>query len=143
MLNEHQLSVICKYVGYLQDVLYLNDWKIEVSPDESPESGAIGSIDPVEGRRLATLRLCEGFCDMDIADQTNTLCHELIHLHHIGATDIIRLDLLSELSQSSYNILIKSFKRQMEYCVDGLANAFSLLVKQIDYNDESKQLETE
>lgn len=141
-LTDKQADIICEYITYLRNQLFLKDWSIKLRLDEHSEEGTHASIEPFVGRKLAILRLCEGFCDLSIKDQTHTLCHELIHLHHIAASDIIRLDLLQELSQSTYNVLLNSFKRQMEYCVDGLADAFSLLVEQIDYNEESTSLET-
>lgn len=133
-MTEEQRSVILDYLAYLIEKLRLRDWTIRLSHDHPDNDECNAMIDPVVGRKLATIYLCKDFCSLSEQVQTHSLCHELIHLHHISATDIIRLDLPQQLSQAYYDLLWGTFKRQIEYCVDGLADAFSLLVSPINYN---------
>lgn len=137
MRTEHQQFVVFDYLSKLKCVLKLCDWTIDLS-DEFCDDECNAMIDPVCGRKLATLYLNKSFCDYSVEKQVHSLVHELIHLHHISATDIIRVDLPRHLSQSCYEILWSGFKRQIEYCVDGLADAVCSLVPPIDYNIKSE-----
>jgi len=135
--TEHQNKVLLDYIWQLKSELWLVDWTLVLSEESPSSEDTIAMVEPIIGRKRATIYLCSDFCDMSAKKQTHSLVHELIHLHHIPATDIIRLDVAKDLSQSTYDLLWGVFKRQMEYCVDGLADAFSRLVKEIDYTERS------
>lgn len=139
MRTEHQQKVLLDYIWYLRSELWLVDWTLRLSDENPQDDTAQAMVEPITGRKLAYIYLKKDFCEMSIKEQTHSLVHELIHLHHIPATDIIRLDVAKDLSQSTYDLLWGVFKRQMEYCVDGLADAFSRLVKEIDYTEKSKE----
>ena len=139
MRTDHQQRVLLDYLGYLRDLLCLSDWTLRLSDENPEEDTTLGMIEPLTGRKVAYIYLKDDFCDMSIEDQTHTLVHELIHLHHISATDIVRIDVEKVISRTAHHLLWGSFMRQMEYCVDGLADAFSRLVKEIDYTEKSKE----
>lgn len=134
-MNQFQENRVLEYLSYLKGVMYLNDWSLRLGKNPPKLKDAIAEVEPLEGRKVAYIRLFDGFFEMSEAEQTHSLVHELIHLHHIPATDIIRNDTAPALSQSTYDLLWSCFKRQMEYCVDGLADAFSKLVQEIHYNE--------
>lgn len=113
------------YVRRIADELSLRDWafRIEFEPPENAD--ALASIEPCEGRKLATLWVCKDFWDKSAEEQRHTIAHEMIHCHHAPASDLIRLDVLKHMGQATYDVLLAAYKRQMEYCVDGLADALA------------------
>lgn len=124
-MSEPRWDDLRAYARQLADLLHLKDWTIlfDQSPPENDD--AIASIDPCEGRKVATVHICSDFWEREADEQRQTITHELIHCHHDSASEIVRVDLVKHLSQQAYDILWGGYKRQMEYCVDGLADAIA------------------
>lgn len=56
----------------------------------------------------------------------NTITHELLHLHHVRITDIIRLGKYREtLGQNLYDQLEDQVKMESEYMVDALSTVIA------------------
>ena len=138
MRTEKQTKALLDYLLYLKSALCLVDWTLLLADEPPGNADALACVEPISGRKLATIRLCSDFCSMPADRQTHSLVHELVHLHHISATDIIRIEAASEMSQSTYYVLWSVFKRQMEYCVDGLADAITPMVAPINYGKGKK-----
>lgn len=115
-----------EYISWLRNQLGLRDWEIIMVyeiPDEEGDCNAIASIHPTDGRRRATLRLARDFRELDAEQQRNALIHELIHLHHRDATDIIRLTLPEALGGVAHHVLWENFRQQIELMVDNISVA--------------------
>lgn len=69
------------YVRRIADLIALKDWRIEIAEDEPSQSYAIANVEPIQGRRFATIRLSNGFFDDKPPSQRDTIIHELIHCH--------------------------------------------------------------
>jgi hypothetical protein len=120
---------IAKYLLDIQKRLRLIDWELFIHDDPPEEDGIAAKVDPTEGRKHAVLYFSSNFMSRDPEDQRGIIVHELLHLHHIPASDIIRLDLWDSrcISNDAYKIVFGAFKRQMEYCVDGITDAIAPL----------------
>jgi hypothetical protein len=108
----------------VRDRLGLRDWEVILSHEttaDNDDCDALASIHPTDGRRRAVLRLDRDFREFPPVEQRNALVHELTHLHHRDATDIIRLTLPVALGGVAYNILWENFRQQVELMVDNIA----------------------
>jgi hypothetical protein len=115
-------------VDRLKTVLRLADWTVEVQ-DDPADDDVVASINPVYGRKLATLYLCADWDERPEGEQRHTLVHELIHCHFAVPGDMVRLDLLRHLGQATYEVFWAAFRREVEFAVDGLADAFAPLIE--------------
>lgn len=123
-MKKRDRKVLAGYVRWMANELGLRDWSFKLVYDHEDDD-AYATCDPCIGRRFATITFRSDFRDLEPDDQRECVVHELIHCHHIGATDIIRLDLLKPLGQETYDVLLAGFKRQIEYMTDGLASAIA------------------
>lgn len=111
------------YIRRLADLMGLQRWDVYVSVKPSRKD-ALATVDPVQGRAVASVRIARDFHACSTADQVNTLVHELIHLIHRDQTDIIRVataggEVLG--TQATYDLLWSTVKLATEVMVDHLA----------------------
>lgn len=127
-------KALLEYIRSTADLLCLRDWTFEVDCDPvDDEDRAVATCWPSEGRRVATIAFAKDFREKSREEQRHAVVHELLHCHHAAAADIVRLDLIKQLSQSTYDVLWFGFKRQIEYMVDALADAFAPMVPFIEW----------
>lgn len=111
------------YLRRLADLMGLQRWDVYVSVKPSRKD-TLATVDPVQGRAVASVRIARDFHAGSTADQVNTLVHELIHLIHRDQTDIIRVATTSgEVlgTQATYDLLWSTVKLATEVMVDHLA----------------------
>lgn len=112
------------WVADVRAHLLLAHWRIDI-PDEWPPEGdeVIAGINPCDGRYVATIRFGPSFWNRSPDEQRATLVHELLHLHHVRLTDVIRLgDWREQIGQAVYDGVYSSVKREAEYMVDALTS---------------------
>jgi hypothetical protein len=105
------------YVRELADLLALKDWQVVVS-EEKPDGDAIASVNCCDGRKLATVKLSEGFFSDSIEDQRQTITHELIHCHLAPFWEAVKRKARHD----------ETLVMLMEYSVDGIADAVGPLL---------------
>ncbi len=116
-----------RYIRHIANRLGLRDWYLFL--DHKPaDDCCTATIEAIEGRKHADIKKKKNWQDLSVDVQRHAIVHEMIHLHFISTKDIIRLDLLRHMSQSAYDVMWDGFKRQMEYGVDGLADAIAPLL---------------
>jgi hypothetical protein len=106
------------YVCDLKNHLHLRDWQIAISEEQPAGDNSIASIEPIYGRKFATLRMSEGFLNDPPSEQTHTLIHELLHCHLAPLQRLIEAN----------NEMTPGYKMAIEYAVDGLADAIAPLL---------------
>lgn len=116
-----------RYIRHMANQLGLRDWTLTLETSGCPDD-ALACVTPTEGRKLAIIRLCDDWLDLTADDQRHCIAHELIHCHFDSADNIVRLDARPQMSQSAYDVMLAGFVRQMEYGVDGLADAIAPLL---------------
>ena len=117
------LADVNAYLRRLADLMGLQRWDVYVSVKPSRKD-TLATVDPVQGRAVASVRIARDFHAESTADQVNTLVHELIHLIHRDQTDIIRVattdgEVLG--TQATYDLLWSTVKLATEVMVDHLA----------------------
>ena len=117
------LADVDTYLRRLADLMGLQRWDVYVAVKPSRKD-ALATVDPVQGRAVASVRIARDFHAGSTADQVNTLVHELIHLIHRDQTDIIRVatadgEVLG--TQATYDLLWSTVKLATEVMVDHLA----------------------
>ena len=113
------------------DRLGLDHWQIRVVAHDGDIPGhddADGRVEPVDGRWVATIHLAGHIWD-DPTDARVTLAHELLHLAHRDATDVIRLTLPPLLADSTYTAVWETFRQAVELGVDRLAREVAALLE--------------
>jgi hypothetical protein len=125
-LSKARRAAVHEYVESIRRELYLQHWEIEI-PDEYPDdTDAIAEIDPCEGRYIAVLRFGESFWGKSREGIRAAIVHELLHLHHVRLTDMIRSgDYRQELGERLYRHLYGELKREAEYMVDALTTVIA------------------
>ena len=108
---------LLEYIGKLQAAMALQDWTIGVS-EEVPDVDCNATIEPVCGRKLATISLAEDFDILSPEVQRHCIVHELIHCHLAQVTH------LGELMSEPTCI----WRSIIEYTTDGLADAIAPLL---------------
>ena len=131
-MKKKDRKALARYVRWAANELGLRDWTVEVRAGGCEER-AFASVDPTEGRRYAVITFCDEFRQLTLDEQRNAVVHELLHCHHAAATDIVRLDVCQQMSQAAYDVMFGGFKRQIEYMVDALADAFAPHLAHIDW----------
>jgi hypothetical protein len=131
-----------RYIRYVADEMGLRDWTLTVNTlkrlkraNRTPDGNEWGAIcAPVPGRKCATLTFTDARRDDSLDDLRQTVVHELVHCHFYGLWDTIcrdTLDLIDE--QQTYDTLIASVERHMEYGVDAVADAIAPRMPLIDW----------
>lgn len=135
MTNQH-FDLLGKYIRNMADGIGLSEWTITLS-HEPCEDHAGATVSPTDAARRATIKVNRDFLSYTKEEQTHVILHELLHLHLTPIMDIIRCDLWDArlLSQSSYQILSYSLKRQSEYAVDLMAKALSPMFQTIKWDN--------
>jgi hypothetical protein len=116
MTRSEQMERLGAYLSDLAARLRLSDWTIHLS-EEPAESDCWAQIEPVRGRKRATVRVCWEFFDQSPEIQRHTLCHELIHCHHAVVDDMTE-PLLDEAGRVTYRMA-------REYAVDAMADVIA------------------
>ncbi|WP_159794431.1 hypothetical protein [Puerhibacterium puerhi] len=121
-LSSAQADAIQECIWRVRDGLHLGHWDTFLAAEPAME-GAIAHVDPVEGRYVAGIHLCEDWLERSPEGQRNDIVHELLHLAHREQTDVIRVGLLRSgfLSQRAGDMLWATFKDATERMVDHLA----------------------
>lgn len=122
---------LADYVRLVADRLALMDWEFIVRIGE-PEialpwglNQPVASIECVDGRKLAYLTFIESTRVQPAEEIRHTVVHELIHAHLNPACEIVRVDAKDGFSQATYELLMANFRRNVEFGVDGLADAIA------------------
>jgi hypothetical protein len=113
------LGLIEENLRVLADALALRDWNFVVSPEPcAPQFNA--QIEPVFGRKLATLRVRADFLCLTPHQQRHSLTHELLHCH-LAPTQAVAREVLPKRALGTFTV-------NLEYGVDGLADAVAPLL---------------
>lgn len=144
MKRRHR-EALGHYVRYIADEMGLRDWTFEVEigcPDVELPWGtepALASIECVDGQKFATITFAEGTKGMPKAHVRHTVVHELIHAHLNPACELVRVDAKDGFSQATYEMLMASFRRSVEFAVDGLADALAPHMPLIDWSNRGEE----
>lgn len=103
-----------RYIDEVKMILGLVGWDIYLATKVCTKD-AFASIHPVYGRHSAALAVCQEWYTLPLTVQRNTIVHELLHVIHNRATEVIRTAPTSTWQW-------RTFEREIELMVDHLAN---------------------
>lgn len=124
-LTKEQVGAIQAYINQIRDGMGLGRWDVYVGAERAPK-GARASVNPVEGRAVASIRLEKDWLDSTPEEMRNDIVHELIHLVHRDQTDLVRMVACEAIpKQSAYDVLWGAFRLATEVMVDHLASVIA------------------
>jgi len=123
-VKPKERKALGKYIRWVADEMELRDWHIDLMR-ESAEKGTLAQVHPTFGRKHVEVRFCARFRALPPEEQRNTVVHELVHLHTAAMQSQVEKDLEQHLAQGTDRVFFDSFQRNLEYAVDGLANALA------------------
>lgn len=122
--KEEKLIDWQAYVDQLRPILRLADWEVRVSP-LTCEDDNLATISPTFGQKRASIRLCDGWADLEPEVQRCTIAHELIHCHLHAPLEMATEDIEHFMSAGEKEMFTRGFRRTVEYAVDGLADTLA------------------
>ena len=114
------------YIDELRHAMDLSHWEINVKVVEHPgdlEEG-LGYVDTHPHRLLADIEIQLDLARRGGSDLRQTVCHELVHLHHRRTWDLVRLTLPGPLG-FGYDLFWEPFRQSVEEFTDSIATAWA------------------
>jgi hypothetical protein len=121
-------DVIESYLTYLQRVLRLQDWTVDVDWS-TPAKDAYATITPLGDSKHATVRFSEKFMEASVALRQQTLVHEMLHCHVFALEELGSSTVAALASKQAVAVFAVAHTSAVECLVDGLADAFAGLVE--------------
>lgn len=124
-MRKRERKALGNYLRTIADLMELRDWHLDLSHGLPDADDAIATCEPIFGRKKAVFRFCDGFENLPREEQRNTVVHELVHCHLAAAQGVAERDMEGVLAAESDRVFFRAFRRNLEYAVDGLANAIA------------------
>ena len=118
-VTRREAEAVVAYALDVARLLHLPGWRISVL-EEPAEDDALASIDTVEGRWIAQLKLCSHWMKLPADERRNTITHEVLHLLHVGVNHVLE-DAQHLMHDHEWQTLNVQYHRATEYMVDHLA----------------------
>lgn len=131
-MTDRDWEALSRYVRWVANAMELRDWTLDLQRRPC-DRGAIASIHPTFGRKVADIYFDEHFRTLVPEVQRHTVVHELIHCHLEPAANMVYKDLEEQLSKPADQIFWNGFNRQIEYGVDALANVIAAHMPLIEW----------
>lgn len=132
---------VARYVWKLRGEMWLGIWSIDVLLEDYPgeNSDSLATISPTNAQHRAELEIKPSVAEDGGERLRQTIVHELIHLYHRDASDVLRLSLPKELSTSAYTLLWEAFRQATELMVDDMARAWAEHLSLPDWPKDSDE----
>ncbi len=120
---------VTDFVNEWQGRLFLHEWEIDVRLSDAPggDNDNHGSCLATTDIRHATIELSTAIEDNDQWRQT--IIHELLHVRLSPLQDFVELDLITELSNATQNMVKPMWRRILEPHVHLLARIISARIE--------------
>ena len=130
---------VARYVWQLKEKMWLDRWLINILVTEYPGQSdtTLASISPTTARYEAELEIATRAVEAGGDGLRHTIVHELLHLWYRDSSDIFRLALPMELSNSAYTLLWESYRQTFELMIDEMAGAWSETLPLPDWPKEN------
>lgn len=114
-----------KYIRHIANEMELRDWHINLPNKDPQRETADAEVRPTYGRKYASIFLRDSIRDMDLEYIRYMIVHELTHLHFAVLQDQAEDDLNHVISSGEEHMFFQNFKRNVEYTIDGCAQAIA------------------
>lgn len=123
-MSKRDRKALLNYIRWAANELELRDWTITL--DRAPcASNLMGHVHCTNGARDLQIAVNADFKDYTPEEQRETIVHELVHVHWDPCWKMVQSDLGDALGKPVYYVFCDSYRRAMEYGVDGLAKAIA------------------
>lgn len=126
-MKKRDRKALGQYVRWVANELNLRDYTIHLeyaAEVEYMRGGAgAGHCSCIDGAREATITFGVFFRGLSPEEQRETVVHELLHVHHDPCWRMVQTDLSEPLGKVAYYVFCDSYRRSMEFMVDGIAKA--------------------
>lgn len=131
-MTKPERAALLHYIRWMADAMGLRDWTVALG-DSPCDNKLSAQCSCTNGQKHVTISVCADFRGMPIDEVRETIVHELVHAHFEPCWQQVRADLLEHLGQATYNVFVDSFRRNMEYSVDGISRAIAGHMPTIDW----------
>lgn len=125
MINDTQKDILGDYIAEVAGEMGLTDWyfsiKIEDRDDPNSDLQTLASVKTTPGRRSAKITVGPDFLEHKSRNIRLYICHELVHCHLAAVQDQVEEDLIQHLGKTADELFSHSFRRNLEYAVDGIS----------------------
>lgn len=118
------------WIANVQPTLKIADWRIDLKDDPPDNPEAAACMNTRTGQFVAALWLGDKWfsSEYDDAWRTQTLLHELVHIHFEDAWDYVDTLCEAELGNQASNLAKWVFKMKMEKPLDQIAYSLAEIV---------------
>jgi hypothetical protein len=131
-MRKRDRKALGEYIRWVANEMELRDWTIVLDADPA-DDGLIGHCICVNGQREARIAVASNFREHPPEEQRETIVHELLHVHHEGCWRMVQTDLAEPMGKIGYYVFCDSYRRAMEYAIDGTAKALAKHLPLIDW----------
>jgi hypothetical protein len=137
-VTKRDRKVFVEYVRWLKNDLGLRDYTIHLEyeagePEEGRGGVRVAHCACIDGAREATISFFSGIRYLPRDQVRESIVHELLHCHHDPCWRMVQSDLSEPLGKIAYYVFCDSYRRQMEFMVDGIAKAIAPRLPLIDW----------
>lgn len=145
---------LADYIREMANQMGLMDWTFilrwhppredEDDPESSEEDTVLATCRPTYGRKVATLRFSQDVRDAMPEQVRNTVAHELIHCHLGHAQMVVEGEMFDAIGKPHpWNELWASFRRALEYAVDGMASSWDEHLPLIIWHEDIGEIDVD
>lgn len=136
--TPEQRRAIGAYIRWVADTMGFRDWLFELEYDPPPNPNTMAMIQPVYGRKVATIWFMRDFVEMNPEKARHAVVHELAHLLTDPITSILQNTGPKLLGAQTYSVLWEATKEQSELATDHIADILDRHMPLIDWTDKEE-----
>lgn len=118
---------LAAYVGAVQALLRLGQWRIEINRDVPADGGAHVNIEFTSGKQQAVMFVAADFWTLKADEKREHVTHELLHAH-IRPFDCLLTLAIRQLAPAAQSMLAAEADEREELLVDALTAAVAPLM---------------
>jgi hypothetical protein len=130
-VKKRDRKALAKYVRWVANEMELRDWELTVEFATDPDY--LGHCVCSKSQHHASISVADNFRDHSAEEQRETIVHELLHIHLEVPWRMVQTDLAEPLGKVSYYIFCDSYRRALEYAIDGMSKALAKHLPLIDW----------
>lgn len=123
-MTKRDRAALGRYLRWVADAMELRDWTVTLGDgvcEDHLEAEALCTF----GQKDIGITFGAEFRDRSAESQRETVVHELVHAHFDACWKMVQGDLADALGKPVYYVFCDSYRRAMEYAVDGLSKSIA------------------
>jgi hypothetical protein len=136
--TPEQRRAIASYVRWVADTMGFRDWLFELEYDPPPNSNTMAMIQPVYGRKVATIWFQRNFAELEPEKARHAIIHELAHVLTDPITSVLENTGPKLLGSLVWPVLWEATKERSELATDHIADILAPHLALIDWTDKEE-----